>query len=121
YHRAAFAPRAFVPGQSPVPVAGRVFDACDMQTLVDAALDFWLTAGRFADQFESDFARQCGSRFALLVNSGSSANLLALSCLTSPQLAERRLRPGDEGITVAAGFPTTANPLLQNRLGPVFV
>jgi CDP-6-deoxy-D-xylo-4-hexulose-3-dehydrase len=121
YHGAAFAPRDFVPGQSPVPVAGRVFDARDVQTLVDSALDFWLTAGRFADQFESDFARACGSRFALLVNSGSSANLLALSCLTSPALEERRLRPGDEVITVAAGFPTTVNPILQNGLVPVFV
>jgi CDP-6-deoxy-D-xylo-4-hexulose-3-dehydrase len=121
YHQAAFAPREFVPGQSPVPVAGRVFDAHDVQTLVDAALDFWLTAGPYADQFERDFARLCGNRFALLVNSGSSANLLALSCLTSPLLEERRLRPGDEVITVAAGFPTTVNPILQNGLVPVFV
>lgn len=121
YHRTAFAPADFVPGVSPVPVAGRVFDASDVQSLVDAALDFWLTAGRFADQFESDFARQSGNRFALLVNSGSSANLVALSCLTSPALGERRLRPGDEVITVAAGFPTTVNPIVQNGLVPVFV
>jgi CDP-6-deoxy-D-xylo-4-hexulose-3-dehydrase len=121
YHRAAFAPRPFVPGQTPVPVAGRVFDERELQTLVDAALDFWLTAGPYADRFERDFARLCNSRFALLVNSGSSANLLALSCLTSATLAERRLRPGDEVITVAAGFPTTVNPILQNGLVPVFV
>jgi CDP-6-deoxy-D-xylo-4-hexulose-3-dehydrase len=121
YHEAAFAPRPFVPGRSPVPVAGRVFDAREMQTLVDAALDFWLTAGRYADRFEQDFARAFGTRFALLVNSGSSANLLALSSLTSPTLGERRLRPGDEVITVAAGFPTTVNPILQNGLVPVFV
>jgi len=121
YHEATFAPRDFLPGVAPVPVAGRVFDARDVQSLVDAALDFWLTTGRFADQFERDFARQCGRRFALLVNSGSSANLLALSCLTSPSLGERRLRPGDEVITVAAGFPTTVNPILQNGLVPVFV
>jgi CDP-6-deoxy-D-xylo-4-hexulose-3-dehydrase len=121
YHRAAFTPADFVPGVSPVPVAGRVFDASDLQSLVDAALDFWLTAGRFAEQFESEFARQTGNRFALLVNSGSSANLVALSCLTSPALAERRLRPGDEVITVAAGFPTTVNPIVQNGLVPVFV
>jgi CDP-6-deoxy-D-xylo-4-hexulose-3-dehydrase len=121
YHQAAFAPRDFVPGRSPVPVAGRVFDARELHALVDAALDFWLTAGRYADGFEQDFARACGTRFALLVNSGSSANLLALACLTSPALGERRLRPGDEVITVAAGFPTTVNPILQNGLVPVFV
>jgi CDP-6-deoxy-D-xylo-4-hexulose-3-dehydrase len=121
YHQEAFAARPFIPGASPVPIAGRVFDAQDVQTLVDSALDFWLTAGRYADRFEADFARAFGSRFALLVNSGSSANLLALSCLTSPALGERQLRPGDEVITVAAGFPTTVNPILQNALVPVFV
>src|SRR5262249_6799320 len=81
--------------------------------------DFWLTAGRYADRFESEFARVCGTRFALLVNSGSSANLVALSCLTSPVLRERRLRPGDEVITVAAGVPTAVKPLVQK--GPVAV
>jgi CDP-6-deoxy-D-xylo-4-hexulose-3-dehydrase len=121
YHEAALAVQSFVPGHSAVPVAGRVFDAREVQTLVDAALDFWLTAGRYADRFERDFAHMCGSRFALLVNSGSSANLIAVSCLTSPALEERRLRPGDEVITVAAGFPTTVNPIIQNGLVPVFV
>ena len=121
YHAAAFPQGPFVPGQTPVPVAGRVFDAEDVQSLVESALDFWLTAGRFADEFERTLAERLGLRFALLVNSGSSANLLALSCLASPTLGERSLRPGDEVITVAAGFPTTVNPIVQNRLVPVFV
>ncbi|MGL6095609.1 MAG: lipopolysaccharide biosynthesis protein RfbH [Fimbriiglobus sp.] len=121
YHAAAFPARPFVAGQSPVPVSGRVFDAADVANLVDSGLDFWLTAGRFADAFEADFAKVFGCRFSLLVNSGSSANLVALSCLTSPELGDRRLVPGDEVITVAAGFPTTVNPTLQNGLVPVFV
>jgi CDP-6-deoxy-D-xylo-4-hexulose-3-dehydrase len=121
YCRAAFPPREFVPGQSSVPVSGKVFDSEDMRALVDSALDFWLTAGRFADQFEADFARVFGTRYSLLVNSGSSANLLALSCLTSPSLGDRSLKPGDEVITAATGFPTTVNPILQNGLVPVFV
>ena len=93
YCRAAFPARPFLPGQSPVPVAGRVFDDREVKALVDSGLDFWLTAGRYADQFERDFARVFGSRFSLLVNSGSSANLVAVSCLTSPLAGERRLRP----------------------------
>lgn len=121
YYDEAFAPDAFVPGQSAVPVSGRVFDAAELQYLVDASLDFWLTTGRLAAQFEREFARLVGVRHAILVNSGSSANLLALSCLTSPKLGEQALRPGDEVITVAAGFPTTVNPIIQNRLTPVFV
>ena len=121
YYDQAFAERPFLPGESPVPVSGRVFDASEMQSLVEAALDFWLTTGRFAAQFEREFARRVGVRQAILVNSGSSANLLALSCLTSPKLGDRRLRPGDEVITVAAGFPTTVNPIVQNGLVPVFV
>jgi CDP-4-dehydro-6-deoxyglucose reductase, E1 len=121
YHAAAFAPAAFVPGTTPIPVSGRVFDAAEIGSLVDASLDFWLTTGRFAAEFERRFARVFGTRHAILVNSGSSANLLALSTLTSPSLGERRLRPGDEVITVAAGFPTTVNPILQNRLVPVFL
>ena len=121
YYEAAFAPKPFIPGESPVPVAGRVFDASELQRLVEASLDFWLTTGRFAAQFEREFARFMGVRHAILVNSGSSANLLALSCLTSPKLGDRALHPGDEVITVAAGFPTTVNPILQNRLTPVFV
>jgi CDP-6-deoxy-D-xylo-4-hexulose-3-dehydrase len=121
YHELAFAPPAFVPGVSPVPVAGRVFDATELQFLVDSGLEFWLTAGRYAKAFERDFARFFGMRHAILVNSGSSANLVALSALTSPRLRDRRLRPGDEVITVAAGFPTTVNPIVQNGLIPVFV
>jgi CDP-6-deoxy-D-xylo-4-hexulose-3-dehydrase len=121
YHAAAFAPRAFVPGQTPVPVSGRVFDAAEIEHLVEAALDFWLTTGRFAERFEREFAEFMGTRHALIVNSGSSANLLAVSVLTSPALAARRLKPGDEVITVAAGFPTTVSPILQNGLIPVFV
>ena len=98
-----------------------MFDDDELACLVEAGLDFWLTSGRFADRFEHDFARFCGIRYAMLVNSGSSANLAALSCLTSPKLGERQLRPGDEVITLATGFPTTVNPVVQNQLVPVFV
>jgi CDP-6-deoxy-D-xylo-4-hexulose-3-dehydrase len=121
YHEVAFPERAFVPGSTPIPVSGKVFDAEDVQHLVDSGLDFWLTAGRFARQFEREFARAFGTRSATLVNSGSSANLVALSALTSPTLKDERLQPGDEVITVAAGFPTTVNPILQNELVPVFI
>jgi CDP-6-deoxy-D-xylo-4-hexulose-3-dehydrase len=121
YYKEAFAPVPFQPGVTPVPVSGRVFDDAEIKHLVEAALDFWLTTGRFAAQFEREFARFFGLRHAMLVNSGSSANLLAVSCLTSPKLGERALRPGDEVITVAAGFPTTVNPIFQNQLVPVFV
>jgi CDP-4-dehydro-6-deoxyglucose reductase, E1 len=121
YHAAAFPERAFVPGESPYPVAGRVFDEQEMLSLTEAMLDMWLTTGRFAERFEKEFATRFGVRHAILVNSGSSANLLALSALTSPRLGDRRLRPGDEVITAAAGFPTTVNPIIQNRLVPVFI
>jgi CDP-6-deoxy-D-xylo-4-hexulose-3-dehydrase len=121
YYEAAFPEQEFVPGQSPLPYAGRVFDAEELVHLVDSALDFWLTTGRYAAHFERDFAKFFGRRAALLVNSGSSANLVALSCLTSPKLGDRALKPGDEVITVAAGFPTTVNPIIQNRLVPVFL
>lgn len=121
YHAEAFPQRAFVPGESSVPVSGKVFDSEDMQHLVESGLDFWLTAGRFAERFEKEFARVFGVRKALLVNSGSSANLVALAALTSPKLGERQLKPGDELITVATGFPTTLNPALQYGLTPVFL
>lgn len=129
YYDAAFPKREFVPGESLVSYAGRVFDEREIVNLVDSGLDFWLTTGRFADEFEKSFAKFFGRRHAHLVNSGSSANLLALSTLTAPQLDERprkwggkaALKPGDEVITVAAGFPTTLNPIIQNRLVPVFV
>ncbi len=121
YYDVAHTPKAFVPDLSPVPISGRVFDATDVQNLVDSALDFWLTTGRFAAEFENELARIVQAHSATLVNSGSSANLLALTALTSPKLGDRRLKPGDEVITVAAGFPTTLNPILQNELIPVFV
>ncbi len=121
YYRTRWPDRAFRPGIDPVPVSGRVFDAEEIVSLVDASLDFWLTTGRYAERFEREFAEYMGVRFVSLVNSGSSANLLALSALCSPLLKERRLEPGDEVITVAAGFPTTLNPIIQNRLVPVFV
>ncbi len=104
-----------------ITYAARVFDEKEMQSLVDSALDFWLTTGRFAKQFETDFAKWLGVRFAHLVNSGSSANLIAFSVLTAPELGERRIRRGDEVITVAAGFPTTVTPILQYGAVPVFV
>jgi CDP-6-deoxy-D-xylo-4-hexulose-3-dehydrase len=121
YHAEAFPERRFVPGETAVPVSGRVFDNEDMCSLVDSSLDFWLTTGRFAAQFEKQFARWFGIRTATLVNSGSSADLLAVTALTSPKLGDRRLVPGDEVITVAAGFPTTVNPIIQNGLIPVFL
>lgn len=111
----------FVPGRSPVPVSGKVVDGEDISAVVDSALDAWFTTGRFAEDFERKLARFVGVRSASLVNSGSSANLVAVSALTSPKLGDRRLKPGDEVITVAAGFPTTVNPIIQNRLIPVFV
>jgi CDP-4-dehydro-6-deoxyglucose reductase, E1 len=121
YHTAAFPTKPFEPGQSSIPYAGRVFDAEELVSLAESTLDFWLTTGRFADEFEKRLAEQFGLRYAMLLNSGSSANLVALSCLTSPKLEERQLRPGDEVITVAAGFPTTVNPIVQNNLVPVFL
>ena len=124
YFAACHAPRwnaPFVPGETPVPVSGKVYDGEDMATVMEAVLDFWLTTGRFAAAFEKSFSEFLGTRHTSLCNSGSSANLLAISCLTSPTLKDRRLQPGDEVITLAAGFPTTVNPILQNRLIPVFM
>jgi CDP-4-dehydro-6-deoxyglucose reductase, E1 len=121
YYHVALASPEFVPGQSTVPVSGKVFDSSELELLIEASLDAWLTTGRFAAQFEREFAAFMGVRCASLVNSGSSANLAALSCLTSPSLGERKLCAGDEVITVAAGFPTTVNPIIQNGLIPVFV
>ena len=121
FHAEAFAAAEFVPGTSAVPVSGKVIDAADMSAVVDSALDGWFTTGRWAKEFERKLARFVGVRSASLVNSGSSANLVALSALTSPKLGERQLKPGDEVITVAAGFPTTVNPIFQNRLVPVFI
>jgi CDP-6-deoxy-D-xylo-4-hexulose-3-dehydrase len=111
----------FIPGKTYIRYAGRVYDAGEMKTLIDSALDFWLTAGRFANQFEKEFANFLGAKHCLLTNSGSSANLLAISALTSPKLGDRRLKPGDEVITTACAFPTTVNPIIQNNLIPVFL
>jgi CDP-6-deoxy-D-xylo-4-hexulose-3-dehydrase len=111
----------FIPGKSPVHYAGRVYDEQEMVALVDSALDFWLTSGRYAERFEKEFADFLKVKHCLLTNSGSSANLLAISALTSPKLGEKRLKPGDEVITTACGFPTTMNPLIQNGLKPVLV
>ena len=112
--------KAFEPGDR-ITYAARVFDEKEMCSLVDASLDFWLTTGRFADQFEREFAKWLGVRFASLVNSGSSANLIAFSALTAPELGERRIKRGNEVITVAAGFPTTVTPVIQYGAVPVFV
>ena len=121
YARDRHARPAFDPSAPHVPCSGRVFGEEEVVELVRSSLDFWLTAGPEAAAFERKLRGVTGHRHALLVNSGSSANLLALSALTSPRLRDRRLRPGDEVITVAAGFPTTVNPILQNGLVPVFV
>jgi CDP-4-dehydro-6-deoxyglucose reductase, E1 len=121
YYKATAVQEEFTPGVSPVPVSGRVVGLEEVLNLVDASIDCWLTTGRFAEEFEGDLAKFLGVKHACLCNSGSSANLLAVSALTSGKLGRRKLMPGDEVITVAAGFPTTVNPILQNKLVPVFV
>jgi CDP-6-deoxy-D-xylo-4-hexulose-3-dehydrase len=121
YQKSSAAECTFVPGETVIPFARRVYDDKELISLVDSSLDFWLTAGKYASEFEKKFADLLGLKHCLLVNSGSSANLLAMTALTSPLLGEKRLKPGDEVITVAAAFPTTVNPIIQNRLIPVFV
>jgi CDP-4-dehydro-6-deoxyglucose reductase, E1 len=121
YNEISHKRKEFVPGQTFVPCSGRVFDADEIQMLVASSLDFWLTAGRFNYEFEKKIAEFVGINFATTTNSGSSANLLALSALTSEKLGERALKPGDEVIGVAAAFPTTVNPIIQNNLIPVLV
>ncbi len=121
FYKEEWPDKEFQPGETAVQYAGRVFDQDELVHLVDASLDFWLTAGRFSDRCERQLADYLGNIYALLCNSGSSANLLAVSSLTSQRLGERQLQPGDEVLTVAAGFPTTLNPIIQNRLTPVFV
>lgn len=121
YYTEKHKPKPFIPGETYIKYAGRVYDEKEMISLVDSALDFWLTAGRFAKEFEEKFAKFLGVKYCILTNSGSSANLLAISALTSPKLGERRLKPGDEVITTACAFPTTVNPIIQNNLIPVFV
>ena len=114
-------PKQFVPGQTVVPYAGRVYDADEVEAGVDSMLDFWLTLGKHGDAFERELAAIIGVKGCVLTNSGSSANLLAFAALTSYKLGERRLRPGDEVITVAAGFPTTVAPIIQCGCIPVFI
>jgi len=121
FHKIRDIKQAFVPGKTFIRYAGRVFDEKEIQIAVEASLDFWLTEGRFVEKFQSELAEKIGVKHALLVNSGSSANLLALTALMSPLMGEKQLKPGDEVITVAAGFPTTLNPIIQNNLVPVLV
>lgn len=121
YAELAHAPRSFVPGESPVPVSGKVIGARELQLMVEASLDGWLTTGRFNEQFQQRLADFLGVKHLITVNSGSSANLVAFSTLTSPRLGARAIQPGDEVIGVAAGFPTTVNPILQFGAVPVFV
>ena len=111
--------KTFQPGER-IPYASRVYDREEMYNLVDSALEFWLTSGRYTEKFEKEFANYLGVRFCSLVNSGSSANLIAFMALTSPLLGERQVRRGDEMITVAAGFPTTVTPAIQYEVVPVF-
>ena len=121
YARHALAPLPFKPGQTAVPPSGKWIDGQELKLMVDAALDGWLTTGRFNDAFERRLAQFLGVKHLLTVNSGSSANLVAFSALTSPKLGARAIRPGDEVIGVAAGFPTTVNPIIQFGAVPVFV
>ena len=121
FYEASYPPKTFSPGVDYIPVSGKVIDSSELINSIDAALDMWLTAGRHAQQFERKLARFMNVRHAILCNSGSSANLLALSALTSDKLGNSKLVPGDEIITVAAGFPTTVNPIIQNNLIPVFI
>jgi len=120
-HREEQKEESFELGKDTIPFAARVFDEKEKISLVDSSLDFWLTTGRYAEEFEAEFADFMDQRYCSLVNSGSSANLVALSALTSDKLEDRKLKAGDEVITVAAGFPTTVNPIVQNKLVPVFV
>lgn len=121
YADIACSPKPFVPGESPVPVSGKVIGAKELQLMVEASLDGWLTTGRFNAMFEERLAKFLGVKHLITVNSGSSANLVAFSTLTSPKLGDRAIKPGDEVIGVAAGFPTTVNPILQFGAVPVFV
>jgi CDP-4-dehydro-6-deoxyglucose reductase, E1 len=121
YYQSKFANHTFVPGKTKVNYAGRVFDEHEIVNLVDSSLDFWLTEGRYSEQFSEKLTEFLGVEYALLTNSGSSANLLALAALTSEKLRDKRLKPGDEVISVAAGFPSTVTPIIQYNLVPVFV
>jgi len=121
FYRVKFMKKKFIPGQTLIPASGKVFNEKEMIFLVDSALDFWLTEGRFAQKFEEEFSKYLKVPYTILTNSGSSANLLAFTALTSSKLGERRIKPGDEVITVAAAFPTTVNPIIQNGCLPVFL
>lgn len=121
YSDIVHAPQPFIPGETPVPVSGKVIGAKELQLMVEASLDGWLTTGRFNAMFEERLAQFIGVKYLITVNSGSSANLVAFSTLTSPRLGDRAIKPGDEVIGVAAGFPTTVNPILQFGAVPVFV
>jgi len=121
FHFSSQPGESYIPEKSAINYAGRIYDEKELINLVDASLDFWLTAGRYAKEFEAKLAKFLGVKYCLLVNSGSSANLLAISALTSPLLKKHKLNPGDEVITTACGFPTTLNPILQNNLIPVFI
>lgn len=121
YAEIAFAPEPFIPGSNAVPPSGKAIGAAELKNMVEASLDGWLTTGRFNKEFEKRLAKFLGAKYLITVNSGSSANLVAFNCLTSPKLGERAIKPGDEVITVAAGFPTTVNPILQFGSVPVFV
>jgi len=115
------AEKTFIPGESTIPVTGKVFGEAELTSVLNAGLDFWLTAGPYAEKFESEFAKKVGMRHSFMVNSGSSANLIALTSLTSPKMGERKILPKEEVVTLAAGFPTTVTPILQNDLVPVYV
>lgn len=116
YYEVAHKDKEFVEGESKISFAGRVYDEKELVNLVDSSLDFWLTAGRYANEFEKNFAKYMEQKYSIIVNSGSSANLVAFSTLTSEKLGDKRLKKGDEVITVAAGFPTTVNPIIQNGI-----
>jgi len=121
YSKLHFSEQQFIPGETPIPPSGKLIGEEEIRNLVESSLDGWLTSGRFNDEFERQLSKYLGIKHVLTTNSGSSANLLAVTALTSERLGEKALKPGDEVITVAAGFPTTINPIIQNGLIPVFV
>lgn len=121
YFNDAFGNKKIIPGKDYIPASGKVLDEEDVKNLIDASLDMWLTAGRYGDEFEKEFAKYLGCKYCAVVNSGSSANLVAFTALTSHKLGDKRLKDGDEVITVAAGFPTTIAPIIQNGMVPVFI
>ena len=121
YAKLKYSSQPFNPGETVIPPSGKVLDAAELKSMVEASLDGWLTTGRFNDAFEKKLREFLGVKFLITTNSGSSANLLALSSLTSPAHGDRALKPGDEVITVAAGFPTTVTPIIQNGMMPVYV